>query len=232
MTRVGILTDASAGIPHYLVNDLHIEIAASATNLEDYVHGLRTLAERTREIVALTPTAQAAKAYHVCCTAADTVRAEMPDLQIQVVDTQQVAMAHGWAAIEAARVASKGATFAQTVQRAKEVADRSFLVLSVETLPGAQVLVGVVNGEIAVLGKALSRLQAYAHMVELVRERTRGARRVHLAFTHRGAEEETQILRDLYFREMDCIEEMTTPVLPTLAVHPGTGAVGVCLYAE
>lgn len=288
MTRVGILTDSTAGIPQYLVDDLHIEIvpyhvirdgqdlrdgvdvkalpfadALASLNHDaklpttsfpspgEYVQGFMNLAERTREIVALTMTARGSGAFQSCSTAADLVREEIPDIQIQVIDTRQVAMAQGWAAIESARAASKNATFVQVAERAQEVADRSFIIQTADTLRYLQMggrigraqyltgtlldfkpLIGMVNGEISSLGIARSRARAYAQMVNLVSDRIRGARRVHLAFTHCGAEPQTEILRDLYFRELNCIEEMTTPLSPALAVHSGPGTVGVCLYAE
>ncbi len=286
--RVGILTDSTASIPHYLAAELQIEIVPcqvirGAENLRDgidvkpqpfaeylaslksdaklpttsfpspgeYVEGFMKLAEHTREIVALTITSKGSGAYQSCMTAAEMVRAEISDMNIQVVDTLQVAMAHGWAVIEAGRLAAKHGTLAQVTERAQDVARKAILIQTADTLRylymGGRIghaqhlvgslldikpLIGMVNGEISALATARSRPRAYARMVQLARERIANARHVHLAFTHCGAEGQIEILRDFYFRELNCIEEMTTPLSPALAVHSGPGTVGICFFAE
>jgi DegV family protein with EDD domain len=288
MTRVGILTDTTASIPQYLVEELQIElvpyhIICEGKNLRDgfdvkpqpfaeylaalkndaklpttsfpspgeYVEGFRKLAEHTRDIVALTMTAKGSGAYQSCCTAQHIRREEMQDLNIHIVDTLQVAMSHGWAVIEAARTARRDAKVAQVVARAQEVAEKAMMVQTADTLRylfmGGRIgraqhlvanlldikpLIGMQGGVIAALGSARSRPRAYARMVELVRERIQNTRFAHLAFVHCGATEQIQILRELYFRELNCIEEMTTPLSPALAVHSGPGTVGICLFAE
>jgi DegV family protein with EDD domain len=217
----------------------------------EYVQGFKKLAGRTREIVALTMTSKGSGAYQSCCTAAELMRDEMADLRITVVDTLQVAMAHGWAAIEAARAAARNASHEQVTARARAVANSAFMVQTADTLRylmmGGRIgraqhlvgslldlkpIIGMADGEISALGTARSRARAYARMVELVRERIENARHVHLAFTHCGAEAQAQVLRDLYFRRSDCIEEMTTPLSPALAVHSGPGTVGICMFAD
>lgn len=288
MTRVGILTDTTASIPQYLVDELQIELvpyhvirdgenlrdtfdvkpqpfaeylAGLATNAKlpttsfpspgEYVVGFRKLAERTREIVALTMTSKGSGAYQSCCTASHIVREEFQDLNIHIVDTLQVAMSQGWAVIEAARTAKREAKLAQVVDRAHQVAEKAMMVQTADTLRylfmGGRIgraqhlmanlldikpLIGMQDGVISALGTARTRSRAYKCMVELVRERIRGARFVHLAFVHCGAAEQIQSLREVYFRELNCIEEMTTPLSPALAVHSGPGTVGICLFAE
>lgn len=217
----------------------------------EYVAGFRKLAERTREIVALTMTSKGSGAFQSCVTAAELVRQEISDLQIEIVDTLQVAMAHGWAAIEAARLAKKDAALAQVVDRAHHVAKNAMMVQTADTLRylymGGRIgraqhlmanwlnikpLIGMQEGVISALGTARTRMRAYARMVELVNTHTAGARHVHLAFVHCGAEDQTESLRDLYFQKANCIEEMTTPLSPALAVHSGPGTVGICCFAE
>jgi DegV family protein with EDD domain len=288
MTRVGILTDTTASIPPYLVEELQIELVpyhviCNGENLRDlfdvkpdafaeylarlkpdaklpttsfpspgeYVEGFRRLAERTREIVALTMTSKGSGAYQSCCTASEIAREELADLNIHIVDTLQVAMAHGWAAIEAARLAKQNAPLAQVVARAYAVARKAVMLQTADTLRylfmGGRIgraqhlvanvldlkpLIGMEDGVITAWGTARTRARAYARIVELARERIGSAAFTHLAFVHCGAAEQAEILRELYFRELNCIEEMTTPLSPALAVHSGPGTVGICFFAE
>lgn len=288
MSRIGILTDTTASIPQFLLNELYIErvpyhVIRAGENLRDaidvkpdafaeylralptnaklpttsfpspgeYLEGLRKMAEQTREIVALTMTSKGSGAYQSCAAAAEMLRAEFTDLNVQIVDTLQVAMAHGWAVIEAARAARQGAPLARVVERAHEVARKAMMVQTADTLRylfmGGRIgraqhlaaalldikpLIGMQDGVITALGTARTRRRAYARIVELARERMSGARFAHLAFVHCGAPEQADLLRELYFRDLDCIEEMTTPLSPALAVHSGPGTVGLCFFAE
>ena len=218
MTRVGILTDTTASIPQYLVNELHIELVPyhvmrAGENLRDafdvkpqafaeylrglktdaklpttsfpspgeYVEGFRKLAERTREIVVLTMTSKGSGAFQSCKTAADLVREEIADLKIEIVDTLQVAMAHGWAVIEAARLANKDAPLTQVVARAHEVAAKAMMVQTADTLRylymGGRIgraqhlmasvfdikpLIGMEDGVISALGREIESMTGQA----------------------------------------------------------------------
>lgn len=217
----------------------------------EYVEGFRKLAERTREIVALTMTSKGSGAYQSCKTAAELMGEEIAELKIEIIDTLHVAMAHGWAVIEAARLARKEASLGQVAARAQEVAKRVMIVQTADTLRylymGGRIgraqhlmadlfdvkpLIGMQDGIIAALGTARTRTRAYARMVELVREHNANTRHAHLAFVHCGAQDQCDILRELYFQQGDCIEEMTTPLSAALAVHSGPGTVGICCFAE
>jgi len=243
MNRIGILTDSMANIPPYLVAESHIQVVpyhvvrdgqdllaeqgiradefadylaalpnaaqlptTAPPTVDEYAQGFRALTATTREIVALTSSHDSGAAQ-ACADAAAQVRSELPDLSIEIVDIEQFGMAQGWAAIEAARLASKRATLVQVAQRAREVAARSFTVQA-------------------------SSPHDYADVLEQLEGRVENGRRVHLAFIYCGAEAEIGILRDLYFRRFNCIEELTTPLSPALAVHSGFGTVGVCFFVE
>lgn len=243
MNRVGVLTDSMANIPPYLAAELHIQIVpyhvlrdgqdlrdgieiyadefaeylgslpgtaqsptTAAPTTDEYAQGFRALAERTHEIAALT-LSQDSRAAHACADAAAQVRSEMPDLSIEIIEAAQVGMAQGWAAIEAARFAAKHGTLSQVAQRARDVASHSFAVWT-----------STPNDDAALLAQLADRIET--------------GRRVHLAFVHCGAHGESERLRDLYFRRFNCIEELTTPLSPALAVHSGPGTVGVCFFVE
>ena len=81
----------------------------------DYLQGLKRLAERVREIVALTMTSKGSGGYQSCRAAVEILQEQQPDVRVEVIDTLQVAMAQGWAAIEAARAALRGLTLKEVI---------------------------------------------------------------------------------------------------------------------
>ena len=215
----------------------------------DYLTGLRRLAGRVKEIVVLTMTSKGSGAYQSCLAGASMLREQLPDVRIEVVDTLQVAMSQGWAAIEAARAALSGLSFDQVIHRAREVAQQGMMIQTADTLRylymGGRIgkakhlagsllnikpLIGMQGGVIVAVGTARSRLKAYRRIVELMQQRVGEGTRIKVAFTHVAALEQMEKLREMVTARFECVETIVTELSPALAVHSGPGTVGVSFF--
>lgn len=217
----------------------------------DYLKGFLNLLGRVKGIIALTMTSRGSGAYQSCRAAIDLLRERAPDLQVEVIDTLQVAMSQGWAAIEAARAATRGLTFEEVRRRASEVARQGMMVQTADTLRylhmGGRIgkaqhllgsmlnikpLIGMKDGEIVALGTARSRLKAYRRMVDLMQQRVGEGAAIRVAFTHVGAQEPLERLEALVRERFHCVETLVSELSPALAVHSGPGTVGVSFFPE
>jgi DegV family protein with EDD domain len=215
----------------------------------DYLIGLRHLAERVNRIVALTMTSKGSGAYQSCRAAVHLLREQFPEVRVEVVDTLQVAMSQGWAAVESARAALSGLSFDSVVQRAREVAQRGTMIQTADTLRylymGGRIgkaqhlvgsllnikpLIGMQDGIIVALGTARSRIKAYRRMVDLMQQRFGEGTRIKVAFTHVAALEQLERLQELVAARFECVETIVTELSPALVVHTGPGTVGVSLF--
>jgi DegV family protein with EDD domain len=215
----------------------------------DYLVGLRHLAERVKEIVVLTMTSKGSGAYQACLAAVDLFMEQFPDARIEVVDTMQVSMSQGWAAIESARAALAGLRFDAVVQRAHEVAQRGMMIQTADTLRylylGGRIgkakhlvgsilnikpLIGMQDGVIVALGTTRSRRKAYRRMAELIQGQIGEGTRIKVAFTHVAAREQLEKLKSIVTARFECVETITTELSPALAVHSGPGTVGVSFF--
>ena len=215
----------------------------------DYLIGLRHLAERENRIVALTMTSKGSGAYQSCRAAVHLLREQFPEVRVEVVDTLQVAMSQGWAAMESARAALSGLSFDGVVQRAREVARKGMMIQTADTLRylymGGRIgkaqhlvgsllnikpLIGMQDGIIVALGTARSRLKAYRRMVELMQQRLGEGTRIKVAFTHVAALEQLERLQELVAARFECVETIVTDLSPALVVHTGPGTVGVSFF--
>jgi DegV family protein with EDD domain len=216
----------------------------------DYMAGLKNLAGRVKEIVVLTMTSKGSGAYQSCLAAVDMLREQAPDLRIEVVDTLQVAMSLGWAAVESARSAVVGLSLDEVIQRAREVAHKGMMIQTADTLRylymGGRIgraqhlagsilnikpLIGMQDGIIVALGTTRSRLKAYRRMVELMEQRVGEGARIKVAFTHVLAREQLERLRAMVTDRFECVEVIVTELSPALAVHSGPGTVGVSFFS-
>ncbi len=223
----------------------------SNPSVGDYLNGLKRLAERTRDIVALTMTSKGSGAYQSCKAAVDVLKERVPAVRVEVIDTLKVAMAHGWSVIEAARAALDGRDFGGVVDRAKDVARKSSMIMTADTLKylhmGGRIgraqhlvgsllnikpLIGIEDGVISALGAARTRSKAYARMVELMAQRAGERARLKVAVTHVGVPDQAAQLRELVEEQFDCVEVITTPLSPALGVHSGPGTVGVSFFND
>jgi len=215
----------------------------------DYMTGLIRLAERVKEIVALTMTSKGSGAYQSCLAAVDMFREQSPEVRVEVVDTLQVAMSQGWAAIESARAALAGLSLDAVVQRAREVAQKGMMVQTADTLRylymGGRIgkakhlvgsllnikpLIGMQDGIIVAVGTTRSRLKAYRRMVELMQQRVGEGARIKVAFTHVAAWKQLEKLKAMVPARFECVETVVTELSPALAVHSGPGTVGVSFF--
>ncbi len=215
----------------------------------DYLRAFHSLADRHSEIVTIHMTSKGSGAYQAALVAREMFSSERPDVRIEVVDTLQVALSHGWAAIEAARAAMGGASLEDVVATASRIAARGTMLQTADTLKylymGGRIgrashllgsvldikpIIGMQDGVITGIARARGRKRAYNRIVEIMRERLGDGRKIKAGFTHCDAYEELMKLRSLVCRRFQCVEEIVTSLPPSLGVHSGPGTVGVSFY--
>jgi len=212
----------------------------------DYLQVFRQLYQNTKEMVVITMTSIGSGAFQAATIAKEMAESEMPDIKVLVVDTRQVAMAHGWAVIEAARAALAGAGLMRVGSVARETAFDATMLQTADTLKylymGGRIgkalhlvgallrvkpLISMEDGEIVALGKARSRAGAYDKMVELIGGKVGLRGRIKVAYIHAAALDEVQELRERVERAFECVETLITELSPALGVHTGPGTTGL-----
>jgi DegV family protein with EDD domain len=215
----------------------------------DYLVAFARVARRADAIVSIHMTSKGSGAYQSARIAREMAETELPGIKIEVVDTLQVAMVHGWAAIEAARAARAGAELAGVIAAASYVAQTGCMIQTADTLRylymGGRIgraqhlvgsllnvkpLIGMERGTIIPLGQARSRSRAYAKMIELMRERNPTRVPIKVAITHVAALEQASLLLDMVLQAFECRETLIYPLSPVLGVHSGPGTVGVNFF--
>lgn len=174
----------------------------------------------------------------------------LPDVRIELVDSQSTSMALGYMALAAARAVRDGADASRAVQAALAVRNSVDLVFAVDTLEflhrggrigGAQRLVGSLLSVKPVLQLEAGRIEALKsvrtkkkalqfvsdHMVQRFGNRTG----VSIAVAHANAPEEAAAFKQLLDAQLDPVESYLVPLSPVIGAHAGPGTVGVACYA-
>jgi DegV family protein with EDD domain len=215
----------------------------------DYLDAFAQAAKRADGIISIHMTSKGSGAYQSACIGREMAAVQLPGVKIEVVDTLQVSMVHGWAAIEAARTAQAGGDMGQVIAAARYVADTGYMIQTADTLRylymGGRIgrakhlvgsllnikpLIGMEEGIIVPLGQARTRSKAYAKMVELMLEKNPAHKPIKIAVTHVAVPDQAETLLDMVKQVFDCEETLISQLSPVLGVHTGPGLVGVNFF--
>jgi len=214
----------------------------------DCLTAFRAAFERGPEMVSLHMTSLGSGAYQTALLAKDMFLEEHPSARIEVIDTLNVSMCHGWMTLEAARMAQAGRSIREITKCVNSMIPVTKMIQTADTLKylylggrigRAQHLMGSIlrvkplismdDGVIVSLGTARSRRRAYRRMLDIMEQDVPDGR-MKAAVIHFGAPGDASALRSMIEQRFECTELLVSQLSPALAVHTGPGTVGVCYF--
>lgn len=219
----------------------------AAPSAGDFLQTYLRLGHEVEGIVSVHLPAELSGVIEAARLAANLAREEVP---VRVVNAGTAAMGAGFVALEAARVAARGADLEAVVQAAREISPRVMVYAVLDTLRylrrggrigRAAALVGAAlrikpilylnNNVVDVLAKPRTRSRALRVMLDEMARRVDG-RLVHVAVLHADALEEARLLREQVEARFRCAEVLTTAFTPVMGAHTGPGLLGLAFYPE
>lgn len=201
------------------------------------------------QIVSIHMTSKGSGAFQAAKAAQAMIQENKPDVAIEVIDTRNVSMCHGWMVIEAARGAISGMSMADIVQLVEQMIPITRMIQTADTLRylamGGRIgrasqlvgsllrikpLIGMEDGLIVPLGRTRSREQAYRKMVDMIEEAIGRFTDFKVAFVHAAAQDEAKKLKALLEQRLSPLESLIAELSPALGVHTGPGTVGLCFF--
>ena len=205
--------------------------------------------EGINDIVSIHMTSKSSGAYQAATIGRTAILERLPQLRIEIIDTLNVSMCHGWTVIEAARVALQGKSIDQVLAKINSIIPKAQMIQTADTLKslamGGRIgkatsllgallnikpLIGMRDGVIVPLGKAFTRGSAYKMMVEEVLKTVGEKGKVKIAYVHAAAREEVLKIKELFEGRINVVEEIIVELPPALGVHSGPGTAGICFY--
>lgn len=202
------------------------------------------------EIVSIHMTSAGSGAYQAAKAAQAMAQERLPDVRIEVIDTRNTSMCHGWMVIEAARAALAGKSLDEIVALVKKMIPITHMIQTADTLKylymGGRIgkakhlvgtllnikpLIGMEDGVIVPLGQARSRKRAYRKMVDLIEAAVGCMGKIKIAYVHAAARGEAEKIKAMVEERLTCAESLITELSPALGVHTGPGTAGVCFFS-
>lgn len=276
MSNVAIVTDSTAAMPDSLVESFGIQVAPQVViwNETSFEDGIDITAEQfyarlaTDEQMPTTSQATVAsfnKAFEPMVAAGRPVLAvvvgdqlsgsyqsamqakEMfPGAEIEVFNSETVAMALGFQVAAAARVAASGGSIGAALEAARMAHDRTGLLIAVDTLEflhrggrigGAAHLLGTAlnlkplleirDGRVEPLERVRTKTKALARLLEILESRVGDKRPLRITIHHTGAEDSAHALEETVRDRFTPDEMFNTIIPPAVGVHAGPGAIGL-----
>ncbi len=183
---------------------------------------------------------------------AQQAKAELPDLNIELVDAGFISMGTGFQAMVAARMAREGAPMGDILARLKRVRESMEIFCAMETLEylhrggrigGAARFMGALlnlkpiltmaNGQIEAFEKIRTRKKSLQRIVEVVEERLAGRRPIELAVVQAAAEQaDIDYLTGMLKERLDPQQLLIEEFMPVIGIHSGPGTLGVVYYTD
>ena len=281
MRRIIVVTDSTAYIPEEALGELQIPImplwliwgderfrdgvdidpptfyqrlrqsaahpTTSQPSVGEFVDFFRQVADGTDGIVAVLVTGKLSGTV----SSAEAAQAELPELNIRVVDSMTTSMGMGFIALAAARAAAEGASLEQVVAVAQAMRDRVHVLFAVDTLEylhrggrisGAKRLLGTAlnikpllmlqDGIIMPLAQVRTKRRAIARMLEVMETRLGGRPPAEVAVIDIDSPAEGDTLAAQVQERFGVQQVFRTTVSPVIGVHAGPGTVGIGFYAH
>lgn len=243
--RDGVDIDAAA---FYALLESSMDVATSSQpKAVEFEAVFRRLAERYEGIVAVLVSSGLSGTVNSALVAAS----RLPELAIEIIDSQAVSMQLGYM-VEAAGCAARAGGDLQTVAgAAKALIDSAHVFFVVDTLEylhrGGRIgaaaklfgsvldlkpVLGVADGIVVPLARIRTRSKAVRKLTELVGERVSESDRSHMAVLHIACPQEAEALAEQLRARFKPTELMIAECGPVIGAHAGPGTVGVAFYVD
>lgn len=226
------------------------EFYTSPASPGHYLEAYRKVSQWAKNILCTTISSKLSTGYQMACIAKEQAKNELPEIHVEVLDSQNVIAAEGFVALAAARAAEEGKNLAEVVKSAEIVRDKVTFIACLDTMrhvyrtgriPKVASQIGSMlnirplltsyDGLIHFKGMVKSREHGMSRLLEILKDKV-GKSPVHVAVMHAFAPEEAELLKEQVAAEFNCSELFITEFSPVMGYATGTGTLGLAFYAD
>ncbi len=215
------------------------------------LEAMRRAAQRAPSVLCIAIAGQFSGTYSSAVQAAETLKESLPDIQVEVLDSQTAAMGQGFVVLEAAKAAAQGADLAAVVARARDVMLHVGLVAVIDTLdylarggrvPKVQAwasallsvkpIVELRQGEVQLLTRTRTKRRAVRQLIPILEQRGHKGQGLHLCVQHTNAPREAEELAREARKQLQPAELLISEFTLVMGAHTGPGLLALAYYVE
>jgi DegV family protein with EDD domain len=222
----------------------------SAVSPDDCLKAYRQASQKAKNILCITVSSKLSAVYSVAKGAIEQAKSELPNVTIEVLDSQTVTASEGFVALAAARAAAEGRDLAEVARTADEMRGKITFVALMDTVRyvyrsgripkvaarAASILnirpiLTTSSGVVRFMGAARNKGNGIDRLFRIMRSKV-GLNPVHVAVMHAYAADEAEKLKERVSSEFNCAELWVTEFSPLMGYACGTGTLGFAFYSE
>ncbi|UCC17599.1 MAG: DegV family protein [Dehalococcoidales bacterium] len=217
------------------------EFTTGAPALSEYTEILSDLAKTSDGIVGIFVSKALSAISEAAIQAADLMKQENPDLNIEIVDSRTAAGAQGFLVEEAAKAAKEGKSVSEVVQIVKDTIPRVKFTTAMETLKyliksgrapktaymgelfQVKPIIGMLNntGEVENLGRARGWEKAQTKLLDIIAENIGSSEDTRFNVHYTNSIEDGEKLKQMVIDRFNPSDIYFTPYTPVMAGHTG-----------
>ncbi|HXG35907.1 MAG TPA: DegV family protein [Dehalococcoidia bacterium] len=216
-----------------------------------FLETFKRLADQAEAILCLVLSSRYSGTYAAAANARDLFLQEKPAYPLAVMDTHNLAMAHGFSVLAAARAAAEGGTLEECLSKAEQVASRVRLIGMLDSLSylarsgrvpriahwatsvlQIKPILAAVQEEIKAIERVRTRPRALERLLELLEKEWKHGERLHVAVMHANDEASARDLAERVQQRFQPVELLVTEFTPVMAMHSGPYLLGLTFYSE
>ncbi len=224
--------------------------ASSPASVGEYVEAYRTAATYADGILCITLSSRLSTIYDMARTAKEEVKGELPQIPIEVLDSNTAACGEGLIVVAAAQAAAEGMNLTEVTGIAQRVSEKVNVIGIMETvrhvyrtgrIPEITARMGsllsikpvfsITDGVVHIAGLTRSKEQALKRALTIMRKKV-GNRPVRVAVAHADVPEEGRSLKERIAREFNCVEVWLTDFSPVMGYVTGAGVLAIAFYPD
>ncbi len=217
------------------------EFTTGAPALSEYTDIISELAKTSDGIVGIFVSKALSAIGEAAVQAADLMKKESPDLNIEIVDSRTAAGAQGFLVEEAAKAAREGKSVQEIVQLVKDIIPKVKFATAMETLKyliksgrapktaymgelfQVKPIIGMLNntGEVENLGRARGWDKAKAKLLDIIAENIGSSQNVRFNVHYTNSIEDGEKLKQMVIDRFNPPDIYFTSYTPVMAGHTG-----------
>jgi len=224
--------------------------ASSPGSVGEYVEAYRAASTYADGILCITISSQLSTLYDMARVAKEEAQKELPQIPIEVLDSNTAACGEGLIVTAAARAAAEGENLSEVVRIAQKVSGKVSVIGIMETVRHAyrtgripkitarmgsmlsiKPVFSISDGVVHIAGLARSKEQAVKRALTMMRKKV-GVKPVHVAVAHADVPEEGHSLKERISTEFNCVELWQTDFSPVMGYVTGAGVLAIAFYPE
>ena len=229
------------------LEDAEVMPSTSQPSVADFQHIFQELHEQGYQILAVLISDRLSGTI----SSATQARKLLPEAEIEIVDSESVAMACGFQVLSAARAAARGASLQECKNTALQARERSGVIFVLDTLEflhrggrigGAKRFFGTLlqvkpvlaieEGVVVSVDQVRTQKKALERIVEIVQSKAENHKSVRLATLHANNQSTAEKILEEASSRIQPQEKIFSEVSPVIGTHAGPGAVGLAYLLD